>query len=159
MTQALLVFENFDLTEALLVEEINNKTVDATDDLLKFVVAALNAGEFGLKSERHALAESLYVEATGRDDYQAARDAARKAFETNGEEPTEKQVESFEAMMATHSDLPEKGDHIFVAALSTMLAYGTWWETDGGRAWMQPAAFEWAATRAKAIFEELRGSL
>lgn len=133
-----------------------------------FIARALDAGSEGLHSDTHALARSLYVQATGRDDYDIAVGEARSAFLANpsrfGRQGASKRTSAnFEALKANHETLKKKPHHT-LALVATMLAYGEWWEhghnnhftrnENDKRPWMLPAVLEWAP-QLRGFYENL----
>ena len=141
---------------------VQRRTEYAAGDLASYLAAALDAASGGIHSETGALAESLYVRSTGRNDYETALEAARAAFAENpsrltGVPPSPKAIENFEKLIAAQEGLPERAANVFVCTCVTMLAYGLYWETGPeARPWMEPGALEWAAERGRAVFEGWR---
>jgi len=126
----------------------------AADELREVLQRALDDGSGGIQSDTRALASSLYVKATGRNDYSEALAAAKTAFTTHSSryhkgETEEARARAFERVKADHEPLHEPPEHVCVAAVATMLAYGNKWEFE--RDWMKNPTFEWAHSRLEAI--------
>lgn len=158
-----LVFNRFQQAKNSILEAVGAQNVEAAEVLARLIAGALDAGE-GITSDTHALAKSLYVEATGRDDYAGAVAAAKRAMQENPsrhrEGPvTQKGKQSFAALIAARSGLPDDGDRThFMAAVATALAYGAYWEHYQDRPWMMPAVRD-ALPQLRAVYEQLRGKI
>jgi hypothetical protein len=145
-----VVFNRLPAVAQTFVEATAEATPEAADEMLDAIQAALDAGEDGISSDTTALAKSLYVKATGRDDYEKALAAARAAFKENPSRwrtglPDEKAVAHFNAIVAPRDELKDVPEHVFIAAVTTALSYGNVWEFE--REWMLPAAMKWATAR------------
>lgn len=141
---------------------VQGRTEVAAGDLRDHLAAALDAASGGIHSDTRALAESLYVRSTGRNDYDSALEAARAAFAANPSRylrspRSPKSILDFERLVANQEALPEREAAVFVCTCVTMLAYGLYWEAGGeARPWMEPGALEWAAQRGREVFEGWR---
>lgn len=157
MSRVQLVYNRLPQAKTSIGKQVAAYTEKGAEQLRDFISEALDAGVFDIASDTRALAQSLYVAASGRSDYDEALAKAREAWRDNpsnygsGARPEE----AFNAIVAGQTELPEMGAHVFVCAVSTMLAYGTHHEIHE-RSWAQPAALAWAGGKGRAFFESLR---
>jgi hypothetical protein len=154
MSKVKVIFNNFSAVQKAVVGRMDPAVEGAADELEKVLERALDDGYKNVESDTRALALSLYVKATGRDDYDQALSAARDAYLGNpsryrSSPATDKARANFEAMVADMEQLDEREQNIHIAAVVTMLAYGNVWEFERG--WMLAPALEWAMNRCGAV--------
>ena len=160
--KAKILSNSFRPVTQLIEHAAQTHTELAAASLAAHVRAALDEYGAELHSDTHALAESLYVRSTGRNDYEAALERARAAFISNPsryrKSPASPATQAeFERIIAAQEALPDRGQAVFVTTVVTALAYGLHWETGSDeRPWMEPAALRWASEEAARVYEGLK---
>jgi hypothetical protein len=154
MSRAKLLFNKLPAIQRELPQQMEVAVAESGDELLDVLQRALDDGYKGVESDTRALALSLYVKATGRDDYDAALAAARDAYANNPSRyhatpASEATMRGFDKIVADFEALRTTEAHVQTAAVATMLSYGNVREFESE--WMSPPAFEWAKARFGAV--------
>ena len=154
--------------EAALVERLHK----AAKEYRAQIKLALESGAHGIQNDTKALAESIYVSTPHGSDYDERLRAAAAAYLTNPSKwkelvqqyvtPSAYTAEHFQERVIGESPLPDS--EMAIAAVSTMLAYGTFWEFGHSnvltgkyehRTWMGPEADAFKVSGWEACFHNL----